>query len=263
MAIPIPSDFDFRTIPLDSNETFIRDELGLNIDHWARFRHAIGIGLEADNLHGKHGAPVTENVKAAYRELGKSHYEVVTSLGYVALSLELAKDNQKNLLMFQKSCKDFYFHAGCLLDNLARLIYILSDPNSANEVDRRYKDFKRHVIGWGQLKEYPGHNRAMRSEKLRGIKNIRNCLTHSWKIPFRIDQHDHMYWPLAVCSAKSFLWSYDEPEFKRRYRKWIPIVPMMESDLCFLEKFQDERFKRLIKDISQFERSNKVEISEP
>jgi hypothetical protein len=263
MAIPIPSDFDFRTIPLDENETLIRDALGLNIDHWARFRHAIGVGLDAANLRGKYGVPVTENIKSAYRELGKSHYEVVTSLGYIALSLALARNGQENLLMFQKSCKDFYFHAGCLLDNLARLIYILNDPNSANKIDTRYRDFKRHVIGWGQLKGYPGHNRAMRSEKLRGIKNIRNCLTHSWKIPFKLDQRDRMYWPLAVRSAKSFLWPYDESEFKHRYRKWVPIVPMMESDLGFLERFQDERFKRLIKDISRFERSNKVEIAEP
>jgi len=262
MAIPIPSDFDFRTIPLDDNEIFIRDQLGLNIDHWARFRHAIGIGLDADNLHGEHGAPVTENVKSAYRELGKSHYEVVTSLGYIALSLDLARNSQENLLMFQKSCKDFYFHTGCLLDNLARLIYILNDPGSASELYRQQVPM-RHYIGWGQLKGYSGHNRAMRSEKLRGIKNIRNCLTHSWKIPFRIDQHDNMYWPLAVRSDKSFLWPYDEPEFKRRYRKWIPILPMMESDLRFLEGFQDERFRRLIKDISQFESSNKVKISEP
>ena len=98
MAIPIHSDFDFKTKSLDINETFIRDELGLNIDHWARFRHAIHIGINANNLRSKHGAQVTENVKSAYRELGKSHYEVVTSLGYVVLSLELARNNQKNFI---------------------------------------------------------------------------------------------------------------------------------------------------------------------
>lgn len=190
MAIPIPSDFEFRTIPLDDNETFIRDQLGLNIDHWARFRHAIGIGLDAANLRGKHGVPVTDNVKSAYRELGKSHYEVVTSLGYAALSLGLARNHQKNLLMFQKSCKDFYFHAGCLLDNLARLIYILNDPRSANELHRQQVPM-RHYIGWGHLRDrdYDGHIRVKRSKELRGIRSIRNCLTHSWKIPFRPDRH--------------------------------------------------------------------------
>lgn len=261
MAIPIPSDFDFHTIPLDDNERFIRDELGLNIDHWARFRHAIAIGLDAGNLRGKHGAPVTDNAKSAYRELGKSHYEVVTSLGYIALSLELARNSKKNLLMFQKSCKDFYFHAGCLLDNLARLIYILNDPNSANEL--RGQIFMRHYIGWGQLRNYDGHIRAKQSKELQGIRSIRNCLTHSWKIPFTL-QHSHWCWPRAVrLGTRSFFWHYDEPEFKRRYRKWIAIVPMMGSDLRFLERFQDGRFRRLIKDISRFERFNKVEISEP
>jgi len=262
MAILIPSDFDFRIISLDDNEAFVRDELGLNIDHWAQFRHAINVGIDANNLRGEHGSSVTENVKSAYRELGKSHYEVVTSLGYAALSLVLAKNSQ-NLLMFQKSCKDFYFHVGCLLDNLARLIYILNDPNSADEIDGRSKDFTRHVIGWGGLGKrhckYHGYTRVLRSEQLRGIRNIRNCLTHSWKIPFRV-QPGLLYWPWAVRSAKNFMWPYDELEFKHRYRKWIPILPMMESDLRFLERFQEERFKRLIKDISRFERFNKVEI---
>jgi hypothetical protein len=259
MAIAIPADFDFRTIPLDVNEQYIRDTLGLDIEYWAKFRHVINIGVDATNLHSLGESPITDNVKSAYRELGKSHYEVITSLGCTALSLQAAR-NADNLLMFQKSCKDFYFHAGCVLDNLARLIYILNDSNSANEIKDKSKIFKRHWVGWGNLKNYPGHTRVKHDTQLEGIKNIRNCLTHSWKIPFWIENQEY-YWPKAVrLGEKNFLWPYDEIEFSLKYKEWVPVVNMMDSDMDILVEFQDDIFEQLIKDIELFERTNSVEI---
>jgi hypothetical protein len=136
MALPIPDDFDVQTQILDSNETFIRDELKLDIENWARFRYAIHVGNEADNLHSIH--PIGKDVKEAYRELAKSHYETVNSLGYARLALgDASQSHQINLLPFCKSLKDFYFHVGCLLDNLARLIYIVNDPGSASETNSK------------------------------------------------------------------------------------------------------------------------------
>mgnify|MGYP000984663830 CR=1 FL=1 len=260
MAVAIPADFDFRLIPLDVNELYIRDVLGLKIEHWAKFRHAINIGNDASNLYSTGATLASDNVKSAYRELGKSHYEVVTSLGYAVMSLQIARGDN-HLLMFQKSCKDFYFHAGCILDNLARLIFILNDRDSTNEIITRFNTFKRHWVGWGNLGDYAGHARAKRSQQLKGIRSIRNCLTHSWKIPFGVDTQGNYCWPLAVrLGEKSFLWPYDEIRFRGKYRKWIPIIKMMEADIMFLEEFQDTTFKKLIKDIKQFEQANLVEI---
>ena len=133
MAIPIPDNFDVNAQLLDANESFIRDQLGLDVGNWARFQYAINVGVNADNLHFRSGA-VVESVSEAYRELGKSHYEVISSLGSAKLLLDSAIQVGSNDLLIRTLSKALYFHIGCLLDNLARLIYIINDPNSSNAV---------------------------------------------------------------------------------------------------------------------------------
>ena len=163
MVLHIPADFNARTQQLDVNETFIRDELNLQIENWARFRHTINIGNDASNLHSVQ--PVSGDIQEAYRELGKSHYEVITSLGCIKLSLEeIKKCPLLHRLQFKKSVKDFYFHSGCLLDNLARLIYIINDANSATATNRR--GFIRHWVDWGSLNNYVGYTRLKSSRRV-------------------------------------------------------------------------------------------------
>src|SRR5438128_1714026 len=125
MPIPIPTDFDYHQQPLDVLEMFTRDAFGLNIENWAKFRHAIAVGTDPEHLKG---TSVSDDLKGAYRELGKCHYEVVTSLGFCHLAL--LQYNLGNLFVQEKSLKDFYFHAGALLDSLARLIYIVNMPDA-------------------------------------------------------------------------------------------------------------------------------------
>jgi len=259
MALKIPINFGVHTQQLDPNETFIRDNLNLQIENWARFRYTIHIGNDASNLHSK--SPIAEEVKEAYRELAKSHYEVVTSLGRAKLSLEMAsRYTAIHLLLFTKSVKDFYFHAGCLLDNLARLIYIVNDPSSATERHRRGV-LVRHWVDWGSLRDYSGYTRLKRSRKLREITNIRNDLTHSWSCPIAINKNGVPNWPLAARMKRHHLWPYDERETMfRQYRRWLPLLPMMESDFKFVEDFQDKVFRKLIRDVRNFERNQRVEI---
>lgn len=263
MALKIPSDFDVRTLDLDGNEEFIRDNLNLEIENWARFRYTINIGNAARNLHSKSSIP--KEVKEAYRELAKSHYEVITSLGRAKLSLQIASLYPTiHRLLFTKSVKDFYFHAGCLLDNLARLIYIINDQNSAAErYDKRYRkgSLVRHWIDWGELRNYPGYTRLKRSRQLREIIKIRNNLAHSWSCPIKFDKKGIPGWPLAARTKRDHPWPYDEREtIIRRYKRWLPILQMMGSDFEFVESFQNNVFGKLVRDVREFERNYRVEI---
>lgn len=261
MALKIPVNFDVRTQALDGNEEFIRDTLKLEIENWARFRYTINIGNNASNLHSKSSIP--EEVKEAYRELAKSHYEVVTSLGRAKLSLEIASQSI-HFLLLTKSVKDFYFHVGCLLDNLARLIYIINDPDSAIERYRKGSRkglLVRHWVDWGSLSNYQGYTRLKRSRRLLEIINIRNDLTHSWSCPVAPDQNGLPRWPLAARTKRHHLWPYDERKTMfRQYRKWLPLLPMLKSDLEFVEDFQNTVFRKLVRDIRKFERNYGVEI---
>jgi len=262
MALKIPINFSVHTQELDTNETLIRDTLKLKIENWARFRYTINIGNDASNLHSK--SSIAEEVKEAYRELAKSHYEVVTSLGRAKLSLEMASSYPViHFLLFTKSVKDFYFHVGCLLDNLARLIYIINDPNSATATQRRRGSLVlvRHWIDWGSLGDYPRYARLKLSIRLREIINIRNSLTHSWSCPIAFDKKGIPGWPLAARTKRDHPWPYDEREtMLRRYRRWLPLLPMMESDFQFVEGFQNTVFGKLVRDVRKSEGNYGVEI---
>ena len=256
MAITIPDSFDFRAEQLDTNETFIRDSLELNVENWVGFRYTIHVGNDASCLRSKKGQ-IDSEVKQAYIELAKSHYEVVTSLGCAKLSLgAVEKVLGIHHLVFKKSVKDFYFHAGCLLDNLARLIYIVNDPNSARETLQWNKQrLMRHWVDWGSLRDYPGYARLKRCVCLREIVNIRNNITHSWANPFGFDPDTGIpYWPLAARKKRDLYWPYEEGKMMRvRYRRCIELIPMMRDDLAFLEKLQNQVFGKLVLDIRKFE----------
>ena len=96
MARKIPVDFDVRTIDLDPNESRIRDEFRLDITNWVKFRHTINIGIHATVLSSP-TRPIPNHVEQAYIELGKSHSEVITSLGSAKLSLDLAIESHPNI----------------------------------------------------------------------------------------------------------------------------------------------------------------------
>jgi hypothetical protein len=265
MALPIPEPFDLYAPErqFDANEIFIRDELGLTILNWAKFRHAIHIGNRASNLYSS--ALIPEEVKEAYRELAKSHYEAVTSLGRAKLALHLASEPgvaTRDSLRFSKSVKDFYCHSCCVVDSLARLIYIINDPDSAFKKDRRYKGcLRRHKIGWGSLGDYDGYKRLKDSRQLREIRDLRNNLTHSWMAPHGRDASNLPWWPIAVRKRGAYLWPYDElDEMKRVYKGWQPVLQMLEDDLAFIDGLQNNIFGKLVRDVRKFERNYGIEI---
>lgn len=262
MALKIPTDFDVFAEQLDDSERFIRDSLRLDIENWARFRYTINVGNRAENLRSN--TSIADEVKESYRELAKSHYEVVTSLGAARIALDQAVQvHGHHLLLFGKALKDFYFHIGCLLDNLARLVFIINDPDSAAKTysgGRRRGLLVRHWIGWGSLPDYPGYTRLKRSKQLGEIRNIRNNITHSWSCPITIDS-GVFFWPLAARKGRDHLWFYDErPVMRRRYRRWLPLLQMMKEDLSFVEALQNNVFSKLVRDVVIFEHNHGVEI---
>lgn len=110
--------------------------------------------------------PRRAEVEESFLEVGKSHHEVICSLLYMQLCLNDAVET--NRAQFKQNVKQFYFHAGCLLDNLARLIYILCEPNS-DAANRTYRVWpptrngraltpttvtvrQRRYIDWGSLR---------------------------------------------------------------------------------------------------------------
>ncbi len=200
MVVAVPADFDVRAIPLgDPFELYIRDVLSLDVTNWAKFRHTIYVGNNSACLHPRSGT-VSDEVKEAYRELGKSHYEAIRSLGWATISFHYAMgDLVDNPVIRVKSEYDFYFHVGRLLDNLARLVFIVNDPNSPTATQG--KRLIRRWVDWGTLKaeNYPGYTRLKKSQHLRGIVNIRNVLTHGWAVPKRVDKStQRVFWPLAI-----------------------------------------------------------------
>ena len=261
LAIKIPRNFSVAREQLDANEQIIRDLLKLDVTNWAKFRYTIAVGNNANRLISKNQSSIPDDVKEAYRELAKSHYEVVTSLGAARVSYDLSVATIDNPLFLKKSTKDFYFHIGCLLDNLARLIYIVNAPNGASE---RYQDNRlvRHWIDWGRVCKKPWYRRLKKSRQLVEIINVRNTLVHGWAPPTKKEiSTGTQYWPRAIRTSRDFFWPYDESKkLKKSYRKWIPIAQMISRDLGFIERFQNRVFAKLIKDIRSFEKRYNVVI---
>jgi hypothetical protein len=193
MEIPIPPDFDYHKEHLDINEQMVRDAFQLSVDNWARFRYAINVGNNSANLQG---ASISDDVKGAYRELGKCHHEVVSSLGYCRFSLMPIPFG--NLFVIQKAIKDFYFHGGALLDNLSRIIYIINVPDaaSANTKKNGTGDYRRHAMDRGRLiDDHSAYIKAciphIDSNLIDEFSSTRNAIAQYWKIPF----DENMRWP--------------------------------------------------------------------
>lgn len=268
MAIIIPRNFNVQNELLDPGERLIRDQLKLNITNWIKFRKCINVGNDSSVLFSATGL-IPKNIKDSYNELAKSHYEVVNSLGYTYISLQNAK-NCNDMFSLRKFIKEFYYHAGCLLDNIARLIYIINDPCAPWENKSRNNPILlRHWMDWGELVKnkilnYPNYKYFKKLSQIKQIYNIRHIITHGWTFPYTYDHNKKiLYWPSAIRYSKDkYLWPYDENILmKKKYIKWIPIIQTIEKDYHFIEKIQNSIFNKLTKDVIIFEKNNNVVIT--
>lgn len=272
MAVKIPDPFDYKLVWLDPLETQVRDDLNINIENWVKFRLSVGIATNSEAL--KSQLPISSEVKSSYLEIGKSHYESVTMLGAAKMSLNILLDViYKDPLLMKKSFKEFYMHAGSVLDNLARLIFIINIPISITLLDN-YGKLKRHSIGYGGLesiyKKYTidlkGYRNIVHSKIINEIKIIRNNFTHGWP-PAILPCKDNIEycWPTAMRKKEQYyLWPHDPNEIKRikrEFRSKVPLTKMVNDDWIALEEFQNIVFNKLTQDIRKFERSHSIRIT--
>ena len=253
MARPIPSDFDYRHEQLDPVERQIRDIYNLNVENWAKFRHAINVGVAAGNVLGTDNQDIIDS----YLELGKGHYEVICSLGYAKYACD--QFDGPDLFAKLKSVKDFYFHAGSLLDNLARLIYIIRVPNAATKRTKK-GILRRHIVDRGLLlkdhsRDISTYTNDIDNVDIQQIVNVRNAITHYWKIPTR-----NWEWPVSELSTtRAYAWPYSEEAFNG-YSNWTPISLILQGHLAALVQSQSSIFERLLSDIIYYERDNNIRI---
>jgi hypothetical protein len=254
MAIQIPPDFDFlKQEHLDINELFARDCFRINVDNWATFRYAIAVGNESSHLKGD---SIPDDVKGAYRELGKCHNAVVSSLAYCKLSLVPVPFG--NPFVFLKAIKDFYFHGGALLDNLCRIIYTINVPSAASAKNKN-GEYLRHWIARGQLvREHSAdigpYIPHIKNSLIDEFSSTRNTIAHYWMIPIKDGQ-----WPRNQLKNKTFAWHYDESEY-HTYSGWQSVEEIIQDHLQALIQAQDAIFGLLVTDIAKFEANNQVTI---
>lgn len=261
MPRSVPSSYNFNTEPLDPAENQARTLLGTEILDWQRFRYSVNSGTNTTVLLWQPGFTPDRDVKQTYLDLGRSHHETICSLGFMKSTLDAADPTHMD--SFKYHVKTFYFHTGCFLDNLARLIYIVADfGRSPTEVNYR-GIHQRRFIDWGILKGLQSrtslslYKADIKHTRIKEIINVRNCITHSWQPVFeRNKTSGRRDWPKAVRYKRDFYWPYDVtelPRVRQEYRGKLDVLTMMEEDFDWLNKLQKRTFKRLKSDFRHFE----------
>lgn len=269
MARLIPSDFDVFKEELDLCEIFVRDSLKVNIENWAKFRFSIHTGNNSDVLLSSN--PIDNEVKQAFIELAKSHYEVVNSIGYSKLCLTEIQSLNELTIDYQfrvnKGMKEFYIHLGSVFDNLARLIFILNSADSATRTRGKNKKLVRHWIDWSQLvKEFNfnNYNFIINNPMLTEILNLRNNFIHNWRAIIYVNPNNKgLYLSKQIRDDRNYLWHYEEKaDFDNKYTDYKPLVNFLSDDFSFVEESQNNIFKQLIVDLSVFETNYNLKIKE-
>jgi len=287
MSVTVPNDYNVADEQhLDVFEQTVRALPGIDLNNWGKFRIAIHTGTERRSLHftsNQNGQPLcpvpTDAVDDAYVETGKAHHEIVRSMYFMTIARNEAAQHHAQMFqadqllfpaygLFLKAVKDFYFHSGALLDNFGRLIYIFNDSAAAATTLQEIK--KRRRINWGGVVAMnnsvtpPVRQNAYANnyittgneDRLEGIKNVRNLLTHSWKLPEHVFQHD-LAWPENVRDDEDFGWWHEDPQLLQDVENGvvgsISIMQTISEDYQFLIEFQSEAFEQLRHDIGLFE----------
>lgn len=260
MVSAVSSTFDYKKELLDHYETYVRDILLLNVEEWAKFRWVISCGVDPANISGTNAG--YRNIIESYIELWKCNYEIICSLGYCKVSLNKYV-NCPDSFDGQKAIKDFYFHTGAVLDNLSRIIFIVTIKDAASKITKK-GTLIRHRIDRGELlsdyktqipSNYYSHLTSVTIEE---IVNIRNIITHYWKIP-----QSTRRWPRSeLRSRKTLAWPYSEPDYAN-YSCWTPIEKILEEHLNSLIDLQNNIYRLLVSDITTFEKNNDITIRSP
>ena len=237
---PIPVPFDVFSLPLDGNETYIRDQLMVDITGWAAFRHAIRTGTDSSVLTNTGTGPIPDNVKSMYCEFGPNHYHAICCLG--DSKRVMLKSNLRTSaapLEVHHTVMSFYQSLGSVLDSLARIIYTLIVANAATETNKTKDRYRRNMTDWGSLlkrdfvgfSEMGGFAPFCDAPAVKKVRCVRNALTHGWMTIARPDSEGRLHWPDEIETEKEIPWPHDpscRTLFVQNYPNWTPISQFLQ-----------------------------------
>jgi hypothetical protein len=293
MVVAIPPDYDVNSEQLDVIEQAVRTTPGIDLNNWGKFRTVIHTGTERRSLHfaadpttGRPRCTIpTSSIDEAFIETGNANYEIIRSLycmgiGHAEANAQYTRLFQEGRLVFPpyglfcKSVKDFYFHCGCMLDSFGRLIFIFNDPAIAantKQITQRRRINWGTVVGMDNNTTPPTRQKAYANtyintaneDRLEGIKNVRNLLTHSWKLP-KIIRGSDLEWPANVRSDENFPWWHEDTQLLADVQNGrvatISIIHTIREDYQFLIQYQSAAFEQLRQDVAKFEARYFLEI---
>lgn len=272
MTKKIDPNFNPRTIQLEFKEEYTRDTLQVNIDSWVKFRHVIGAGLNSNVLKPTKKGSKQKALTKTFPDIGKSHYQAVTNLGFCKQSLLDARAYEfSNEFLFEKALYNLYFHAGCVFDALGHLLYIVLIKDSTTKLKSNNKPHLgpyRHWVDWGKIikeirtNKKRGFSPFFKSKQTDEIINIRNNYTHNWSIVKAKKPNGEYYWPNAVRTKRNYKWPYHQEGSKLTgdYKRHTRIVDMLNSDFNHLQSTFNDMFGKLTELLNRFEKEHKVTI---
>ncbi|MEO6302948.1 MAG: hypothetical protein ABIP51_07230 [Bacteroidia bacterium] len=272
MPTKLPTDFNPRTEKLEFKEEYTRDTLSVNVDEWVKFRHIVRIGLDSVVLKPTKKGSKTKSLIKTFPDIGKSHYQAVTNLGFCKQSLlDAEKYEKENEFLFEKALYDFYYHAGVVLDSVGRLIFIIliKDATTRKKNKKPKSGPYRHWVDWGKVigeiksKNKKGFAKLYSNKQTKEIINIRNNYTHNWGIVKGKNLNtDEYFWPLAVRTKRNYKWPWgqDSKTYTGDYKTNVRIVTMLQTDFQHIENEFNVIFQKLIILLGRFEKEHNVTL---
>ena len=263
---PIPVPFDVSILPLDGNETYIRDQLMVDITGWATFRHAIGTGTDSSILTNTGTGPIPDNVKSMYCEFGPNHYHAICCLG--DSKRVMLKSNLRTSaapLEVHHTLMSFYLSLGSVLDSLARIIYTLIVANAATEMNKTKDRYKRNITDWARLpwSDLGSFSQIIDTPTVNKVRNVRNALVHGWMTVARPDSDGELHWPDEIETEREIPWPHDQSSrtlFVQNYPNWTPISQFLQRHYTIIEQTTGAVFLEAVNHISQFEARHHIQI---
>ncbi len=268
---PIPADFDLASQQLDRNEVYARDTLGITMENWARFRHAVAVGTHSENVHPTSGGSVSSEVKSMYCDIGRNHYDYICSL---AAANEIYTSGNYGPtappLHHHRLCTGFYNNLGSALDALSRIVYIIAVPDAPTAVNNQGR-LRRHLTDWtrcgregGQVLQ--GFEPIMTSGSVDAMRNVRNQLTHGWMPIARIGPSHVLEWPQEVTSHRDLPWPHDPDEraaLVQTVTTWVDWPTLFGQHYSDVETVGELIFQECVNQIPNFETAHRIDIHYP
>ena len=264
--------FDVFGLPLDGNETYIRDQLMVDITGWAAFRHAIGTGTDSSVLTNTGTGPIPDNVKSMYCEFGPNHYHAICCLGdSKRVVMESNLRTSAAPLEVHHTLMSFYQSLGSVLDSLARIIYTLIVAKAATETSKTKDRYRRNMTDWGSLQQsdfvgsaaLSGFAPIIANPAVDNVRNVRNALTHGWMTIARPDGEGRLYWPDETETERNIPWPHDpfsRTLFDQNHPNWTPISQFLQRHYTIVEQTAGAVFLEAVNHIPHFEARHQIQI---